>query len=128
MDIATPLATIIILILFIVVLILGINFFKIPNIPLSVVSQLVTPVPVTTTHIKVGDTAVAPKAITIAEGTQITWTNTGTENHDISSSAFGTHTLKPGDTFAYSFMAAGQYTYASDASSTPGTITVVVKS
>ena len=57
--------------------------------------------------------AFAPKEITVAPGTQVVWTNRDDTPHTVTSTdrTFASPGLDTGDTFAYTFTTAGDFTY-----------------
>jgi len=53
-----------------------------------------------------------PKTLTVPEGTTVTWTNKeGTHTVKSDADAFGSKTLKAGESFTYEFAKAGKYPY-----------------
>lgn len=53
-----------------------------------------------------------PKTLTVPEGTTVTWTNKeGTHTIKSDADAFGSKTLKAGESFTYEFTKAGKYPY-----------------
>ena len=58
------------------------------------------------------DNAFDPDTITISEGTTLTWSNAGALPHTVTrNGTFDSGFLSPGDTFVWSFEAAGTYNY-----------------
>jgi plastocyanin len=69
--------------------------------------------------------------VVVQAGDQVTWTNQGKADHIIrhtpaeGASMFSSGTLIPGDSFTYSFMQPGEYTYScSEDGSMSGKVTV----
>lgn len=76
-----------------------------------------------------------PSSITVTKGTAITWINKDAINHTVTSDAglFDSGSLRTNDTFSYTFMTAGTFTYhckvhpsmvasvSVDVTTTPGT-------
>lgn len=54
-----------------------------------------------------------PITLTVAVGTSVTWTNNDSVAHDVTADdgSFKSGRIAAGDTFAYTFTAAGTYTY-----------------
>lgn len=52
-----------------------------------------------------------PADLQVAKGTTVVWTNQDTSDHSVSSDKFSSQTLRPGDTFQYTFNDPGTYDY-----------------
>lgn len=63
--------------------------------------------------IEMGDHFFAPKELTVAVGTTVTWRQVGQATHDIKArdGSFVAGNLLPGDTFSYTFTRPGRYDY-----------------
>jgi plastocyanin len=80
-----------------------------------------------TIPVKITATGFSPKNVTINQGDTVKWTNVDKVNHQLvaNSGAFASHILKPGDTYSFTFNAAGKYGYHDALKpSLAGTITV----
>jgi plastocyanin len=60
-----------------------------------------------------GNLAYAPSPATVAVGTTVTWTNTDTITHTVTSDtgAFDSGSLAPGAKFSFTFQARGNFPY-----------------
>jgi plastocyanin len=60
-----------------------------------------------------GDRSYNPNPLTISTGTTVTWTNSDTVPHTSTANggAFDSGTMAPGDTFRFTFAAAGTFQY-----------------
>ncbi len=68
------------------------------------------PVPTTMT-IDIRNFAFNPAQLTVRKGTTVTWTNYDSVTHKIAGSGFGSNPLNQGDSYSYTFTAAGTYDY-----------------
>nr|WP_051385407.1 cupredoxin family copper-binding protein [Actinokineospora inagensis] len=71
-------------------------------------------VAVSTNVVAVKDFAFAPALVSVKVGTTVTWTNSDTEPHTVTSSGAGplkSPTMNTGDTFRYTFTTAGRFDY-----------------
>jgi plastocyanin len=61
----------------------------------------------------IGDNSFDPAELTIASGTTVAWTNTGSELHTVTSydGAFDSGLMLPGDSFEWTFAEPGEYWY-----------------
>jgi plastocyanin len=88
---------------------------------------LAAPATTATTNVAITHSGFVPKAVTIQQGDSVTWTNSDSSNHQVTSqsAAFASPVLKPGDTFTFVFTKAGKFSY-SDAydKSFSGSVTV----
>jgi plastocyanin len=59
------------------------------------------------------DFAFQPTALTVAKGTAVTWTNTGSVGHTVTAddASFTSATIAAGTTFSHTFDTAGTFTY-----------------
>src|SRR5205814_136742 len=66
-----------------------------------------------TTTVKITDTAFSPKNVTVAFGDTVKWTNDGKVNHQLvaNNGTFASAVLKPGDSYSFTFKAAGTFNY-----------------
>jgi plastocyanin len=66
-----------------------------------------------TVAVKITDTAFSPKNVTIAFGDTVKWTNGGTVNHQLvaDNGTFASAVLKPGESYSFTFKAAGTFNY-----------------
>jgi len=84
-------------------------------VPLAAVLVLALPAEsqAATTAITIKSTAFSPKSVTINFGDTVKWTNGDKVNHQIvaNSGAFASGTLKPGQSYSFTFNAAGAYAY-----------------
>ena len=70
--------------------------------------------PVTnTTSVTISNMAFSPNRLTVKAGTTVTWVNDESMSHTVTSDngAFGSGTLRQGDTFKHTFSSAGTYPY-----------------
>jgi len=71
--------------------------------------------PAGTTAVEIKNYAYSPAALTVAVGTKVTWTNYDTAPHTVTVDKgpvkFNSPTLQKGDSFTYTFTAAGSYSY-----------------
>ena len=77
--------------------------------------------------IKIGDDFFAPTALSVTAGTTVTWLHTGKVSHNVSSVDLpGIHsaTLHPGESYSYTFMTPGTFTYYCSFHDMKATITV----
>jgi len=77
--------------------------------------------------VSVTKTGFAPSSLTIAIGDTVVWTNADTTSHQIESKSAGftSPLLKPGDTFSFTYKAAGKYAYQDQVvKKNRGTVTV----
>jgi plastocyanin len=75
--------------------------------------------------VSINNRAFTPPDMTVAVGDTVTWTNATTEDHNVRGGPFSSPALKPNNTFAYTFKAAGAIKYVCDYHPTmKGTITV----
>jgi plastocyanin len=77
--------------------------------------------------IKIGDDFFAPTALSVVAGTTVTWIHTGKVSHNVSSVELpGIHsaTLHPGESYSYTFMTPGTFTYYCSFHDMRATITV----
>jgi plastocyanin len=63
--------------------------------------------------ISMEDDRFAPKAITIAAGTTVTWVNNGADWHSVAAfdGSFESGQISPGDSFSYTFTTPGDFSY-----------------
>jgi plastocyanin len=82
----------------------------------------------TTTTISITSTAFAPKNVHVFTRDMVKWTNNDTKPHQLSCAKckFTSATLKPGDTYTYTFNTAGRYQITDLLSKDKGTVTVTV--
>src|ERR1044071_8478606 len=66
-----------------------------------------------TIAVKITATGFSPKSVTINQGDIVKWTNSDKVNHQLvaNNGAFASHILKAGDTYSFTFNAAGTYRY-----------------
>jgi plastocyanin len=71
---------------------------------------------VETTMVTVNDDGFNPETIRVMTGDTVTWTNTGQDNHTVTSDDdfFNSGILGPGETFSYTFDVAGTFDYSSE--------------
>jgi amicyanin len=71
------------------------------------------PLPATGDSVVISNFAFGPATLTVKVGTTVTWTNRDADPHTVTArgGAFKSPTLKTGDTFRYTFTAAGRYDY-----------------
>ena len=77
--------------------------------------------------VKISDDFFAPTTLSVTAGTTVTWIHTGKVSHNVSSIQLqGIHsaTLHPGESYSYTFMTPGTYTYYCSFHDMNGTITV----
>jgi plastocyanin len=77
--------------------------------------------------VKIGDDFFAPTALSVTAGTTVTWVHTGKVSHNVSSVELpGIHsaTLHPGESYSYTFMTPGTFTYYCSFHDMRATITV----
>ena len=77
--------------------------------------------------VKIGDDFFAPTALSVTAGTTVTWIHTGKVSHNVSSVELpGIHsaTLHPGESYSYTFMTPGTFTYYCSFHDMSATITV----
>src|SRR5919201_5036935 len=67
----------------------------------------------TTKTVKITRTAFSPATVTIKTGDAVKWTNSDTRNHQVvaNNGTFVSAILKPGQSYAFTFKAAGKYAY-----------------
>jgi len=53
-----------------------------------------------------------PSVLTVKENTAVTWTNNDSAPHKIKSDSFNSATLSKGESFKFTFYAAGEYDYS----------------
>jgi len=66
------------------------------------------------TEIKIDNFSFAPQTVTVAAGTQVTWTNQDDIPHTVVSedkTTFKSHALDTGEKFSFTFTTPGTYTY-----------------
>ena len=61
-------------------------------------------------NVDIKNMSFSPQSVNIDKGTAITWTNNDTVTHTVTGDGFD-RTLKPGETFSYTFNDAGIYNY-----------------
>jgi plastocyanin len=78
------------------------------------------PAPAATLHVSIVDFAFSPAAITVTAGTTVTWTNTGSAIHSVTSdtgafdsspSCPGGPCISPGSSYSHLFSQAGRFSY-----------------
>jgi plastocyanin len=83
--------------------------------PIVAVFVLALPAPgvAATISIKATATGFTPKTVTINQGDSVKWTNVDKVNHQLvaNNGAFASGILKPGETYSFTFNAAGKYGY-----------------
>lgn len=79
-----------------------------------------------TAAINIKNYAFDPSTITIAKGTTVTWTNSDSVPHTITSDSFDSGSISPGGTFSHGFNQPGTFVYRCTIHTTmsPGTIIV----
>src|SRR5437764_5281805 len=80
-----------------------------------------------TIAVKITATGFTPKTVSLDQGDTVKWTNVDRATHQLvaNNGAFASHILKPGDTYSFTFNAAGRYAYHDALKpSLTGTITV----
>ena len=57
------------------------------------------------------DYVFSPSSLTVAAGDTVTWTNNGTEPHDVTGSGLASGTLQSGQGYSHTFASAGNFSY-----------------
>jgi plastocyanin len=77
-----------------------------------VAAALASPVSAAGHAVAIRDSSFGPKTITIRAGDRITWTNTGSNPHNVTFDAFASATyLDPGAKYSHTFRSAGTFSY-----------------
>ena len=71
---------------------------------------LVGALPQAATTVEAVDNAFKPKTVTVSAGDTVTWRNTGSSAHEVTSSAFKSGNLDPGKSYSWTAKA-GTYSY-----------------
>ncbi len=100
--------------------------------PVSTVAGTATPFPtvVTANTVKITSSGYDPAIISVPIGTRVTWTNTDTVSHTVTSNTggFDSGSLGSGSTFSWTFSTSGSYDYGDSNNASMGGGTVVVTS
>lgn len=64
--------------------------------------------------IDITDNQFTPASLAVDPGTTVTWRSNGALTHTVTSTVFGAQRLAPGQSFSYTFAAAGTYPYVCD--------------
>jgi len=65
-----------------------------------------------TAAVAISNFSFEPASVTVKVGTTVTWTNNDTAPHQIKSDTFNSPVLSKGQTFSFTFSAAGTYDYS----------------
>ena len=63
------------------------------------------------TNVTIVDFSFSPSTVTVAVGTKVTWTNSGSTAHTITGSDWDSGQVQPGSTFTHTFNTAGTFDY-----------------
>jgi len=76
--------------------------------------------------VSIVDFAFQPSSIPVSVGTTVTWTNTGSVTHNVTSTTglFSSGNISPGGTFQFTFENAGTYNYTCTIHGFAGTVIV----
>lgn len=78
--------------------------------------------------VSITESGYVPDTLTVPTGTTVGWTNDASTNQTVSATGatgfFDSGMLAPGDSYTYTFNAAGNYTYQSQTTGINGTIIV----
>ena len=85
---------------------------KLPSTVNIIVSQQPTQPQNLTAPVSIKNFAFNPTLLNIKVGTTVVWTNNDTAPHQIKSATFNSAVLSNGQTFSFTFSAAGQFSYS----------------
>jgi plastocyanin len=86
---------------------------------------LASPVSAAGHAVAIRDSSFGPKTITIRAGDRITWTNTGSNNHNVTFDAFASEEqMAPGAKYVHTFRSAGTFSYTCTLHGFTGTVVV----
>jgi plastocyanin len=84
-----------------------------PETPVASPGPIVAPTPPTPVGVEISNFAFSPSQITVKVGTKVTWTNSDSAAHTVTSDTgvFGSKTLNTGSSYSFVFNAPGTYSY-----------------
>lgn len=80
--------------------------------PQTSVSPTANPAQPAAAAVTIQNFTFSPTPLTVAVGTTVTWTNMDSVNHQIKSTTFNSTPLSQGQTYSFTFTAAGTYDYS----------------
>jgi plastocyanin len=77
----------------------------------QIAGQVAGQVLAATATVDINDGSFSPKALTVAAGTTVTWTNRGSDPHTVTGAAFDSGRVNARGTFSFTFAIAGTFSY-----------------